>query len=98
VNPLRTNSDHELRFAGQCPGLFEKKVGIPFPRVTAEKRCYASLEFQPIFYWRDFNRDRGTEARSAALEGVPNSRAKLKDGDLIFFVRGFILIDIGRLG
>jgi hypothetical protein len=77
--------------------LFEKKIGIPFPRVGAEKRCYASLEFQPILYWRDFNRDRGTEARSAALEGLANSRAQLKDGALIFLIRGFILINIGRL-
>jgi hypothetical protein len=65
--------------------------------VTAEKRRYAALEFQPAFYRGDFNRERGTEARSAASNDVANGRANLKDGDLIFLVRCFLFIDIGRL-
>jgi hypothetical protein len=65
--------------------------------VTAVKPRNAALEFQPMLYRCDFNRDVGTEARAAAFDAVANSRAKLEDGDLIFLIRGFILIDIGRL-
>ena len=59
MNPLRTNSDHKLRCAGKFPGLLEEKVCVPFPGVAAEKRRNASLQFQPILYRCDFNREVG---------------------------------------
>ena len=97
MNPLRANSNHKFRFAGKSPGLLKEKVGVPFPRVTAQKPGNAALEFQPVLYWCDFNRNVGAETRAAAFEAVANSRAKLENGDLTFLIRGFILINIGRL-
>ena len=68
MNPLRTNAEHELRFFRESPRLLEQKVGIPFRRVTGEKRRNSRLKFQPVLYRRNFNRDGGAEARSAVFD------------------------------
>ena len=79
MNPLRTNAEHKLCFMGEGPRLLKQKVSIPFRRVTTEKPRNAPLEFQPVLYRRKFNRDSGTEARSAVFEAPASRCPKLDD-------------------
>src|SRR5579863_1826465 len=72
MNPLGTNTHHELCFFRECPRLLEQKVGVPFCRVTSEKRRNSRLKLQPILYWRNLNRHSGAEARSAVFD-IPAS-------------------------
>src|SRR3984885_2273496 len=63
VNPLRTNSHHELRFFRECPWLLKQKVDVPFRGAPGKERWNPRLQFQPVLDWRNFNRDRRAEAR-----------------------------------
>src|ERR1700728_5011418 len=63
MNPLRTNPKHEFRLFGEGPRLLEQNVGVPLDRVTAEEGRGACLEFQPVFYGRNFDGGIGTEVR-----------------------------------
>lgn len=77
MNPLRANPEHELHFSGKGPGLLEQKVRAPLCRVMAESRRDACLQFQPVLYRRNFNRDGWAETPSTALEVPAWSRPKL---------------------
>ncbi len=87
MNPTRTNAEHKLGFMRQSPRLLKQKVSIPFCRVTTRKPRHASLEFQPVLFRRNFNRDSGPGARSAAFEAPATSSPKLNDCGR-FFING----------
>src|SRR5579863_335273 len=91
VNPLRPNPSHELHLFRERPRFFKQKVDIPFCRVTPEERRDSSLELQPIFYRRNFNRDRGAEARSAFCDAPVGCAPQLNNG-------GGLLLNLLREG
>src|ERR1019366_7692819 len=81
MNPLGTNAEHKLRFMRQGPRLLKQKVSIPFIRVTTEKPGNAPLQFLPVLYRRNFNRNSGPEARSASFEAPASSSPEFNDCD-----------------
>src|ERR1700688_2766632 len=83
MNPLRANPHHELNLVGKGPRLFEQEIDTPLRRVTPEKWSNASLEFQPVLYRRDLDRNSGTGARLTVCQTVVGSRSQLEDS-LIF--------------
>ena len=87
MNPLRANAQHKLRLFREGPRLLEQKVGVPFRRVTGEKPCNSCLKFQPVLYWRNFNRGGRAEARAAVFDiDIPASSSPQLDncGWLLF--------------
>ena len=80
VNPLRSNASHELRFFRERPRFLEKKVEVPFCRVTPKERRDSRLKLQPILYRRNFNSDGGAEARSAFRDAPVCCASQLHNG------------------
>ena len=87
MNPRRTNAHHELRFFRERPRLLEQKVDIPFSRMSGEKRCDSRLNFQPVLYRLNFNRDGRAKARSAVCNTPVSSSPKLRNGSRLLVVR-----------
>src|ERR1700722_8776052 len=87
MEPLRTNAHHELRFFRERPWLLEQEVDVPFRGVAGKERCNTRLQFQPVLDWRDFNRDRRTEARSAFVNTPVSGSSNLHDRDRLLVYR-----------
>src|ERR1700689_5458764 len=83
MNPLGTNTAHELHFWGEGPGLLEEKIDMPFCRGAGEKRRTARFKFQPVLYRRDFNRQVRAKTGAAIVLVYASGGPNLDDGDLL---------------
>jgi hypothetical protein len=87
MNPDRTNAYHDLHSFGERPRFLEQQVSIPFGRVMGVGRRDTSFKFQPVLYWRHFNRYRRADARSTVFEIPTRSYPKLDDCDRLLLNR-----------
>lgn len=74
MHPFRPDAEHELDLVREGPWLFEKQISIPFCIAMTKEGRNAAFQFQPILDRGDFDGDRRSEIRAAALE-APFSRA-----------------------
>src|SRR5579872_2228602 len=56
VNPSRPDAGHKLHFRRKGPGLLEKKIRIPFGRMSREERCHSCFQLQPVLNRRHLDR------------------------------------------
>ena len=87
VHDLRPGTNHEFEFRRRLPRLLEQHVERHFQAAVRRDRRYADLQFEPMFDWRDFERERSPVMNRLAALPVAGRAEFEHDGVIVRFGR-----------
>ena len=86
MDPLGTDTEHELGLPRDGPRLLEQQIGVPLGRVSRKERGNTCLKFEPVFDRCDFRSEIGGKGR-CPTRGIPTGSGPDLEDDARIVIR-----------